>query len=159
MVFIFFSDSETFCFMHANSLQTQMRKDGHQTVLGEQGPIQIYERREDDHRGMGPASPVFAWMLSCFSHVRLFATLCTVAHQAPLSMGFSRQECWSELPRPSLGDLPSPGIEPVFPELAGGFLTTSTTCLYIFGMNDWADSLQRGHPGLPAPGRGLGSLK
>ena len=102
---------------------------------------------------------VCACVLSCFSHIRLFMTLCTVAHQAPLSMGFSRQECWSGLPSPSLGDLPSPGIEPVFPELAGGFLTTSTTCLYIFGMNDWADSLQRGHPGLPALGRGLGSLK
>ena len=36
----------------------------------------------------------------------------TVAHQAPLSMGFSRQEYWSELPRPSPGDLPDPGIEP-----------------------------------------------
>ena len=58
MVFIFFNDSEMFCFMHANSLQTQMRKDGHQTVLGEHGLIQIYERREDGCRGMGPASPV-----------------------------------------------------------------------------------------------------
>ena len=46
--------------MHANSLQTQMRKDGHQTVLGEQGLNQIYGRREEDCRGMGPASPVFA---------------------------------------------------------------------------------------------------
>ena len=41
-----------------------------------------------------------AHILTCFSHVRLFVTLWTVAHQAPLSMGFSRQECWSGLPCP-----------------------------------------------------------
>jgi len=39
------------------------------------------------------------------------ATLWTAAHQAPLSMGFSRQEYWSGLPRPPPGDLPDPGIE------------------------------------------------
>ena len=48
----------------------------------------------------------------CASHVQLFATPWTVAHQAPLSMGFSRQEYWSGLPFPSPGDLPNPGIEP-----------------------------------------------
>ena len=50
--------------------------------------------------------------------------------QAPLSMGFSRQEYWSELPFPSPGDLPDPGIEPISlmsPALAGKFFTTSTT--------------------------------
>ena len=51
------------------------------------------------------------------SHVRLFVTLWTVAHQAPLSMGFSRQEYWSGLPFPSPGDLPNPGIKPRFPAL------------------------------------------
>ena len=49
------------------------------------------------------------------SRVRLFATLWTVAHQASLSMGFSRQEYWSGLPFPSPGDLPDPGIEPGSP--------------------------------------------
>ena len=44
---------------------------------------------------------------------QLFVTLRTVACQAALSMGFSRQEYWSGLPCPSLGDLPNPGIEPV----------------------------------------------
>ena len=48
--------------------------------------------------------------VSHFSRVRLFATPWTVAHQAPLSMGFSRQEYWSGLPFPSLGDRPNPGI-------------------------------------------------
>ena len=49
------------------------------------------------------------------SRVRLFATLWTVAHQGPLSMGFSRQEYCSGLPFPSPGDLPNPGIEPGIP--------------------------------------------
>ena len=51
------------------------------------------------------------------SRVRLFATPWTVAYQAPLSMGFSRQEYWSALPFPSPGDLPNPGIEPRSPAL------------------------------------------
>ena len=50
-----------------------------------------------------------AWM---FSPVQLFATPWTVVHQAPLSMGFSRQEYWNGWPFPSPGDLPDPGIEP-----------------------------------------------
>ena len=49
--------------------------------------------------------------------VRLLATPWTVAYQAPSSMGFSRQKCWSGLPFPSPGDLPNPGIEPGFPAL------------------------------------------
>ena len=48
----------------------------------------------------------------------------TVAHQAPLSMGFSRQEYWSRWPFPPPEDLPDPGIKPVFPALAGRFLIT-----------------------------------
>ena len=54
----------------------------------------------------------------------------TVAHQAPLSMGFSRQDYWSGLPCPLPGDLPDPGIEPgscTFPTLAGALFTTSAT--------------------------------
>ena len=62
-----------------------------------------------------------------FSHVLLFVTLWIVARQAPLSMGFSRQEYWSGLPFPSPGDLPDPGIEPVYPALVGGFFTTRAT--------------------------------
>ena len=51
------------------------------------------------------------------SRVWLFATPWTAAYQAPLSMGFSKQECWSGLPFPSAGDLPDPGIEPGSPTL------------------------------------------
>ena len=58
------------------------------------------------------------------SCVRLFATPWTVAHQAPPSMGFSRQEYWRGLPLPSPGDLPDPGIEPRSPALEADALTT-----------------------------------
>ena len=51
-------------------------------------------------------------LLSCFSRVWLIATPWTIAHQALLSMGFSRQEHWSMLPCSSLGDLPNPRIDP-----------------------------------------------
>ena len=56
---------------------------------------------------------------------QLFATLQTVACQAPLSMGFSRQEYWSGLPCPSLGDLPDPGIEYLAPALQADSLPLS----------------------------------
>ena len=56
-------------------------------------------------------------MLSQFRNVQLCATLWTAACQAPLSMGFSRQEYWSGLPFPSPGDLPNPGIKPGSPAL------------------------------------------
>ena len=67
---------------------------------------------------------------SCFSHGQLFLTLRIVAHQAPLSMRFSRQEYCSGFLCPPPGDLPDPGIEPMSlmsPELAGGFLTARAT--------------------------------
>ena len=71
------------------------------------------------------------------------AILWTAAHQAPLSMGFSRQEYWSGLPCFPPGDLPNPGIKPtslMSPALAGRFFTTSATweahvfvyvCVYV----------------------------
>ena len=55
--------------------------------------------------------------MKSLSRIRLFATPWTVAYQAPPSMGFSRQECWSGLPFPSPGDLPDPGIKPGSPTL------------------------------------------
>ena len=55
--------------------------------------------------------------VSCMlSHIQLFMTPWTIACQGPLSMGFSRQEYWSWLPFPPLGDLFDPGIKPMFPE-------------------------------------------
>ena len=70
---------------------------------------------------------VCARISSC---VQLFATPWTIAHQAPLSMGFSWQECCSGLPFLSPADLPNPGIKFVSPEspaLARGFFTTRAT--------------------------------
>ena len=53
-----------------------------------------------------------------------FVTPCTTAHQAPLSMGFPRQEYWSGQPFPFPGDLCDPGIKSASPASAGGFFTT-----------------------------------
>ena len=66
---------------------------------------------------------VRARALSC----ALFVTPQTVCGQAPLSMGFPRQEYWSGFPFPSPGDLPNPRTEPTSSVLAGGFFTTSTS--------------------------------
>ena len=60
------------------------------------------------------------------SRVGLFVTLWTVTHQAPQSMGFSRQEYWSGVPFPSPGDLPDPGIKPRSPALEADILTSET---------------------------------
>ena len=77
------------------------------------------------------------WVLSCFNCVRLCATPGT--HQAPLSMGFPRQEYWSGLPFPSPGDLPDPGSKPVSPALGGRFFIV------------WATSMNKSHPHLEKP--------
>ena len=77
---------------------------------------------------VGPAQ----WTCVCAKSIQLclFATRWIIAHQAPLSMGFSRQEYWSGLPFPPPGDLPNPGIEPTSlasAALADGSLSTSAT--------------------------------
>ena len=75
-------------------------------------------------RIQGANTLISACLLSCFSRVRLFATLQIVACQAPLFMAFSRQEYWSGLSCPPPGDLLDPGIEPVSlksPAFAGIF--------------------------------------
>ena len=92
-------------------------------------------------------------LLSCFSRVQLFVNPWTVAYQALLFMGFSRQEYWSGFPSPPPGDLPDPGIKPAFLTtlgLAGQFFTTSATWearvsvdLYLFfGM--WYSRMPKG---------------
>ena len=90
-----------------------------------------------NHRFFGPSakyklSDIFYIIIVCvvLSCVWLFVTLWTIAHQAPLSMGFSRQEYWSGLPCLPPGDLPDPRINPaslMSLALASGFFTTSTT--------------------------------
>ena len=62
--------------------------------------------------------------MKSLSRVRLLTIPWTVAYQASLSMGFSRQEYWSGLPFPSPGDLPNPGTEPGSPSLEADALTS-----------------------------------
>ena len=89
-------------------------------------------------------------VLSHFSRVWLCVSLWTVASQAPLFMGFSRQEYWSRFPCPLPGDLPNSGFEPMFlmsPALAGSFFTTSSTqeVLLFANRNVSSDSCAQAH--------------
>ena len=82
---------------------------------------------EQEEHILSPLPSVFMPHALSLSRSRLFATLWTIALQVPLSVGFSRQEYWSELPFPPPGDLPDPGIEPpspASPALAGRFFIT-----------------------------------
>ena len=81
--------------------------------------------------GNSRVDPELGWSNLCLSEwvkllsrVRLFVTLWIVAHQAPPSMGFSRQEYWSGLPFPSPGDLANPGIKPGSPALQADALSS-----------------------------------
>ena len=97
--------------------------------------------------------PLCSAVLIHFSRVRLFATPLTVARQALLSMGISRQEYWSGLPCPPPGDLPNLGIKPVTlmsSALAGGFFTASTTCdpLFVHSQATHSPPGEAGNPGV-----------
>ena len=76
-----------------------------------ENPVNIMKRQKDMIQKMNP--PGNSVHASCFNTVRLFTTLCIVAQQAPLSMGFSMQEYWSGFPFPAAGDFPDPGIKPM----------------------------------------------
>ena len=103
-------------------------------------------------------SCLYQWTCS-FSHVQLFATPWTTAYQAPLSMGFSRQEYWNGLPFPSPGDLPNPGIEPRSPALQADstiWATREAQRLTLLQFSSVAQScptlcnpMNRSTPGLP----------
>ena len=102
----------------------------------------------------------FACIFSRFHYVQHFVTPWTVARQAPLSMGFSKQLYWSRFPCPSLGDLPHSGTEPTFPALAGAFSTgwatrealpaTNSTKLFINRKmkSEWCTSALEFYPAL-----------
>ena len=80
-----------------------------------------------------PQSRTYMRACVCAKSLQTCPTLCNpmaAARQAPLSVGFSRQECWSGLPCPPPGDLPNPGIEPMSlrpPVLTGRFFTTAAS--------------------------------
>ena len=76
---------------------------------------------------LGDAIIRLKWKCYSLSLVQLFVTPWTIAHQAPLSIEFSRQECWSVLPFPSLGNLPDPGMEPWSSVLQGDSLLSWAT--------------------------------
>ena len=81
------------------------------------------------------------------SRVQLFATPWTVAYKAPLSVEFSRHECWSGWPFPSPGDLPNPGIEPGSPALQADALPSEPTGN---GMLEIKDNVSEGKTTMPA---------
>ena len=88
--------------------------------------LQVLLGPETGHTVAGSHLLIFSSVLVCVLSRAHQATR-MVAHQAPQSMGFSRQEYWSGLPFPTPGNLPGPGIKPMSPEtlaLAGGFFTT-----------------------------------
>ena len=87
---------------------------GPQTVLS-LSLCPVKSQQEDSWLWTRKQALVHVCMLSRFSRVQLFATPWTVAHQAPLSMRFSRKEYWSGWPLPPPGSLPNPEIEPMSP--------------------------------------------
>ena len=98
-----------------------------------------------------------ACVLSHFNLVRLCVTLWTIARQALLSMGFSRQEYWSGSPCPPPGNLPDPRIEPgslVSSALAGRFSTTTTfvACVSLLGVQDGTLLISGSPEQYPGPG-------
>ena len=84
------------------------------------GGLRVGPLREEGRERSAMLGQLVARTLSC---VQLYATWWTAAHQAPLSMGFPRQEYWSALPFPLPGDFSNPGIEPTLPALVGRFFT------------------------------------
>ena len=79
--------------------------------------------------------------MKSFSRVRLFATPWTIAHQAPQSMEFSRQDSWSGLPFPSPADLPNPGTEPGSPNLKADSLPSEPPGKPTLHFQRWMDTL------------------
>ena len=90
--------------------------------IGANSPLSVWQ-----DLSVKPSDPGLLFLevkVKSLSRVPLFATPSTVAHQAPLSMGFSRQEYWSGLSFPFPGDLPDPGIKPRSPALQADTLTS-----------------------------------
>ena len=79
---------------------------------------------------------VLCYALS-LSHIQLFVTPWTIAYQAALSMGFSRQEYWSGLPCPPPGELPSLGIEPRPPALQADSLSSETQSWVVIFLREF----------------------
>ena len=105
--------------------------------------IPLCNRGWESHNWKAKANVCVCVFMCLLSSVWLFPTSWTVAHQAPLSMGFPRQEYWSGFPFLPPGDLPNAGIEstsPAFPVLAGRFFATLEAQALIYS---WSESLFR----------------
>ena len=96
-------------------------------------------------------------MLSHFSHVRLFATPWTIAHQAPPSVEFSRQEYWSGLPFASPGDLPDTGVEPASPAFQAESLLSEPPGKPEYIMRN--TGLEEAQAGIKIAGRNINNLR
>ena len=112
---------------------------------------------------LGKSSLLLLLLLSPFSRVWLCATPWTAAYQAPLSMGFSRQEYWNGLPLPSPGHLPNPGIKPLSPALQANSLlsqppgkpdtyTAAAAAKSLQSFPTLCDPIDGSSPGSPVPG-------
>ena len=112
---------------------------------------------------LGKSSLLLLLLLSPFSRVWLCATPWTAAYQAPLSMGFSRQEYWNGLPLPSPGHLPNPGIKPLSPALQANSLlsqppgkpdtyTAAAAAKSLESCPTLCDPIDGSSPGSPVPG-------
>ena len=131
-----------------------------QADLGTSSPGPRTQRRRHTHKSTTAivSLSLHICMLSLFSHVQLCAALRTVAHQAPLSMGFSRQEYWSGLPCPPPGDLPNARNEPaslMSPASVGGFLPLVPLrkppyCIFLYSNSSlhWTKSFEDGRMSL-----------
>ena len=107
-----------------NEVSLHISQNGHQQSLQMTNVGEGFNKKELYHAVGRNVNWYVCVCSAMLSSVWLFATLWTAAHQAPLSMGFSRQEYWSGLPFPPPEDLPNPEIEPISLELAGRFFTT-----------------------------------
>ena len=107
--------------LHVKMESTRPGADGAEWKWCLNKPLVPWPRKQHNRSKIGREWALLfgRWVLS-----DSFVTPVTVAHQAPLSTGFPRQEYWSGLPFPPPGDLPNPGIEPASPALTGRFFTT-----------------------------------
>ena len=102
------------------SEEADLKLNTQKTKIMASSPITSWQIGGGGEVGVGT---YFIFLCSLLCCVQLFVTPWIVAHQAPLSTEFSRQEFWSGLPGPRPGDLPDPGIEPALSFTAGTFFT------------------------------------
>ena len=124
-----------FCFQGSSFNWCWLEGRGHQHISWEKCKIWGVKFANRSSLHVLTEKPVL--LFSCSVVSDSFVTPWTTAHQAPLSMEFSRQECWSRFPYLPPGDLPDPGIEPASPALASWFFTAEPPGKLIVTQNLW----------------------